>query len=103
VVFETDDEAEAKCIVRNLNIDVVLVGGKGVSQSGLPLLRFIKQTRPLTEVIFMSSSQHHSLCVSMEAMKLGAFDDLLIPFDIKTLLDRIDTASRQKKEKEKAT
>ena len=100
VVFEAGGEPEARDITRNLNIDVVLLGGKGIMQNGLPLLRFIKETRPSTEVILMTSSEHHSLYVSIEAMKLGAFDDLLIPFDIKTLLDRIHAASRRKKEKE---
>jgi DNA-binding NtrC family response regulator len=99
-VFEAGDEPEAKDIAQNRNIDVVLLGRMGMMQSGLPLLRFIKETRPLIEVILMTSSEHHSLYVSIEAMKLGAFDDLLIPFDIKTLLDRIHAASRQKKEKE---
>jgi DNA-binding NtrC family response regulator len=100
VVFEAGDELEAKEIAQNCNIDVVLLGGKGISQSGLPLLKFIKETRPSMEVILMTSSEHHSLYVSIEAMKLGAFDDLLIPFDMKTLLDRIHAASRQTKEKE---
>jgi DNA-binding NtrC family response regulator len=100
MVFEAGGEAEARDIAQNHNIDVVLLGGKGVMQSGLALLRLIKETRPLTEVILMTSAEHHSLYVSMEAMKLGAFDDLLIPFDIKTLLDRIHAASRHKKEKE---
>jgi DNA-binding NtrC family response regulator len=99
-VFEAGGELEARDIVHNRNIDVVLLGGKGIMQSGLPLLKFIKETRPSMEVILMTSSEHHSLYVSIEAMKLGAFDDLLTPFDIKTLLDRIHAASRQKKEKE---
>jgi DNA-binding NtrC family response regulator len=100
VVFEAGDEPEARDIAQNRNIDVVLLGGKGMMQRGLPLLRFIKESQPLIEVILMTSSEHHSLYVSIEAMKLGAFDDLLIPFDIKTLLDRIHAASRHKKEKE---
>jgi DNA-binding NtrC family response regulator len=99
-VFEAGGEAEARDIAQNRNIDALLLGGKGIVQSGLPLLRFIKETRPSTEVILMTSSQDHSLYVSMEAMKLGTFDDLLMPFDIKTLLDRIHAAGRQKKEKE---
>ena len=103
MVFEAGSEPEARDIAQSRNIDVVLLGGKGIRQSGLPLLRFIKETRPSTEVILMTPSKYHSLDVSIEAMKLGAFDDLLIPFDIRTLLDRIDAASREKKEKEERT
>lgn len=100
VVFEAGNEPEARDIAQKHNIDVVLLGGKGIRQSGLPLLRFLKETRPMIEVILMSLAEHHSLYVSIEAMKLGAFDDILIPCDIGTLLDRIHAASRHKKEKE---
>jgi DNA-binding NtrC family response regulator len=100
VVFEAGNEPEARDIVQRHNIDVVLLGGKGIRQSGLPLLRLLKESQPMIEVILLSLAEHHSLYVSIEAMKLGAFDDILIPCDIKTLLDRIHTASRHKKEKE---
>jgi DNA-binding NtrC family response regulator len=100
VVFEAGNEPEARDIAQRHNIDVVLLGGKGIRQSGLPLLRFVKETRPMIEVILLSLAEHHSLYVSIEAMKLGAFDDILIPCDIGTLLDRIQAASRHKKEKE---
>lgn len=100
VIFEAGNEGEARSIAQDCSIDVVLLGGRGVNQGGLPLLRFLKETCPFTEVILMTSSQDHSLYVSIEAMKLGAFDDLLMPFDIKTLLDRIHAASRKKREKE---
>lgn len=100
LVFEAGSESEAREIVRGGSVDVVLLGGKGVSQGGLPLLRFMKQTWPSIEVILLTPSQSHSLYVSIEAMKLGAFDDLLIPFDIQTLLDRIHAATRHKRSKE---
>ena len=100
VVFEAGNEPEARDIAQRHNIDVALLGGKGISQSGLTLLRFLKESRPMIEVIMLSLSENHSLYVSIEAMKLGAFDDILIPCDIKTLLDRIHAASRRKKEKE---
>lgn len=100
VVFEAGNEPEARDIAQGHNIDVALLVGRGINQSGLPLLRFLKESRPMIEVIMLSLAEHHSLYVSIEAMKLGAFDDILIPCDIKTLLDRIHAASRHKKEKE---
>lgn len=102
VVFEAGNESEARDIAQKHNIDVVLLGGSGGHQSGLPLLKFLKETRPLIEVILLSLSEHHSLYTSIEAMKLGAFDDILIPCDIRTLLDRIHAANRHKKQKEAA-
>ena len=102
MVFETGDEAEAMDIALNRNIDVVLLGGKGVRLRGLQFLKFIRESQPLTEVILMTPLNDHSLFVSIEAMKLGAFDDLLVPFDIKTLFTRIHAAVRRKKENEEA-
>ena len=102
MVFEAADEGEAMDIALNHNIDVVLLGGKGVGQSGLQFLKLIRESRPLTEVILMTPLNEHSLFVSIEAMKLGAFDDLLVPFDIRALLTRIHAAGRRKKENEEA-
>lgn len=101
-VFEAADEAEARGIALSREIDVALLGARGGTQRGLPLLKFIKEARPLIEVILMTPSDDHSLYVSIEAMKLGAFDDLLIPFDIRTLFDRVQAAARRKREKVEA-
>jgi len=89
-VFVTDDETEAKRIVQREKIDVVLLGLKELQKRGLSLLKSIKEIRPLTEVILMLPADHLSL--SIEGMRLGAFDDLLIPFDMETLLSRIEAA-----------
>jgi DNA-binding NtrC family response regulator len=102
-VFEADNEAEARTIITtNGEIDVVLVGIRAVKERGLPRLRFMKKARPLVEVILMTPSEEHSLYVSIKAMKLGAFDDLMMPFDVKTLLDRIHAANQLKKQKKEA-
>jgi FixJ family two-component response regulator len=45
----------------------------------------------------MTPLKEHSLALSLEAMKLGAFDEILMPFDVETLLDRIRAASGKKK------
>ncbi len=96
-VFEAADEAEAIDLTLNGIIDVVLLGGKRLGQSGLEFLKFIKKNRPLIEVILMTPVNEHSLFISMEAMKLGAFDDLLAPFDMETLHNRIREAGRRKR------
>ncbi|MCK8601592.1 response regulator [Desulfoferrobacter suflitae] len=89
-VLVTADVAEAKKIVQREKIDVVLLGLKGLRQRGLALLANIKKMRPATEVILMLPDGH--LALSIEGMRLGAFDDLLMPFDIETLLSRITAA-----------
>ena len=97
-VFMTVDEAEAKKIVYREKVDVVLLGLKGLKQRGLALLRTMKKIQPATAVILLLPAEHLSL--SIEGMRLGAFDDLLIPFDMETLLARIEAANRYRKEQE---
>jgi len=101
-VFVAVDETEAERIVQKEKIDVVLLGLKGLKQRGLTLLQAIKKTRPLTEVILLLPAEH--LGLSIEGMRLGAFDDLLMPFGLETLLDRIKAAygHRQQKQSQKA-
>jgi DNA-binding NtrC family response regulator len=97
-VLEAVDEESAKQQIKKRDIDVVLLGLEGTGQRGLSLLRAIKTMRPLSEVILINQSDE--LALSMEGMKLGAFDDLWVPFDLETLLERIDEACRRKREKQ---
>ncbi|NLJ29765.1 response regulator [Desulforhabdus amnigena] len=98
-IFEANGETEAKNIIRRTDVDVVLLGLASIKKRGLALLKEIKELRPLTEVILMTPSEGLSLTLSIEGMKLGAFDDLLVPFDMETLLERVEEAFRQKKRK----
>ncbi len=97
MVHEACDESEAMDMALNRPIDVVLLGGKVLGQSRLEYLKFIKATHPATEVILMTPSDDHSLPTSIEAMKTGAFDELLVPLDMEILLSRIHAAREQKK------
>jgi DNA-binding NtrC family response regulator len=67
---------------------------------GLSLLRNIKQTYPTVQVILMIPSEEHSLSLSIEGMKLGAFNDLMIPFDVQTLVKHVDAAFAKKRQEE---
>lgn len=99
-VFETTREEDVKEILRSEEIDVVLLDLRGLKHEGLYLLRTIKTLSPHTEVILITSSDLLSL--SIAGMKLGAFDDLLVPFDLETLLERIWEAYHRKHRNQKA-
>jgi DNA-binding NtrC family response regulator len=98
-VFEAGELGDARVILEKSGIDVALMRVKEVEPKGLPLLRMIKEVRPNTEVILMTQSESHSLSISIEAMRLGAFDELLMPFGVETLLDRVAAAHLGKKER----
>jgi DNA-binding NtrC family response regulator len=95
-VFEACEEAEAMKVFQRKDLDVVLLGLKGFKKKGLALLKTIRELRPTTEVILMIPPEDFTL--SLEGMKLGAFDDLLIPFDLETLLKRIAAACQKRRE-----
>ena len=98
-VFDVSGENEAKRIIQRMDMDVVLLGLGGLKKRGLALLREIKRLRPHTEVILLTPSEDLSLSLSIEGMKAGAFDDLLVPFDMETLLERVREAYAQRTRK----
>jgi DNA-binding NtrC family response regulator len=97
LVFEAHPEAEATNSVQRTNFDVVLLGVTGSYPNTLSLLKTIKELRPYTEVILLTAMEEHSLYGSIQAMELGAFDDLLVPLDTNALHNRIQEAYARKK------
>ena len=101
LVVEAAPEGEAGETIQRINFDVVLLGAAGAHHNSLSLLKRIKEIRPYTEVILLTPLEDHSLYGSMQAMQMGAFDDLLIPLDISALHSRIREAYRSKKKRVK--
>ena len=95
-VFEACEEAEAMKVFQRKDLDVVLLGLKGFKKKGMTLLKTIRELRPTTEVILMIPPEDFTL--SLEGMKLGAFDDLLMPFGLETLLERIGAACQKRRD-----
>jgi DNA-binding NtrC family response regulator len=102
LVVEAPSEAEATDIMQRTNFDVVLLGVAKSYQNSLALLKKIKEARPYTEVILLTALEEHSLYDSIQAMELGAFDDILVPLDINALHSRIHEAYQRKKQRVKA-
>jgi DNA-binding NtrC family response regulator len=94
-VSEACEEAEAMKVFQRKDLDVVLLGLKGFRNKGLALLKTIRELRPASEVILMIPPEDFPL--SIEGMKLGAFDDLLMPFGLETLLERIAAACQKRR------
>ena len=57
------------------------------------ILKALKRIRPLIEVITINRSDQMAL--SIEGMKLRAFDDFIVPFDLESLVRRIQEACRK--------
>lgn len=98
IVF-AENKIEAIKMIKRKNIDVVLLGLKGLKKEGLMLVKDIKNTRSLIEVITINTSDQ--IILSIESMKMGAFDDFIVPFDVESLTQRIWEAHQKKKDSEK--
>jgi DNA-binding NtrC family response regulator len=97
-IFKPRQPAETKRILKRKNIDVVLLDLNGLKREGLAFLKLVKKMRPAVQVIIINNAEQISL--SIEGMRLGAFDDLFIPFDLDVLIARITEAFEQKKKVE---
>jgi DNA-binding NtrC family response regulator len=96
-VAETAPEADAMAILRKCSFDVILLKVTGQYPERLSMLNSIRDKCPKTKVILLTSHDEHTLHGSIQAMRMGAFDELTVPLDIGELQNRIRDAYKQKK------
>ena len=96
LVVASKDSAQAVEEIGRGNFDVVLTDIRMPGIDGMALTKWIKRTRPDTEVIVMTG--YASLESAAIAIHLGAFDYLLKPFgEIDLVTSSIDRAIQKRK------
>lgn len=80
---------------KNPKTDVVILDVKMPGKDGIETLREIKRVHPLVEVIMLTG--HATVESAIEGMKLGAFDYLMKPCDMETLLAKVKEAEKKKR------
>jgi two-component system, OmpR family, response regulator CpxR len=85
-------------ILKDKDMDVVVLDVLMPGKSGIDTLKEIKRLRPLTEVIMLTG--HATVETAIDGMKLGAFDYLMKPTDINDLVAKITQAHQRKAEHE---
>jgi DNA-binding NtrC family response regulator len=85
-------------ILKEENIDVVVLDIKMPGMDGMETLKEIKKRHPLVEVIMLTG--HGSTETAVEGMKLGAFDYLMKPADFDDLTSKLQGARKRKDEQE---
>ncbi|MBW1642412.1 MAG: response regulator [Deltaproteobacteria bacterium] len=100
-VYMTDADCrfEINEMLKKNKIDVVVIDLSELKREGLMILESIQQSQPMTEVILINSSDQISL--SIEGMKLGAYNDFMLPLDMDYFLSGVREAVFKKKQQEK--
>jgi len=70
--------------------DVVIMDVKMPFMDGIMALRLIRELSPLIEIIMLTGNA--TLDNGIEALRLGAFDYLLKPYDVEDLIEKIEEA-----------
>lgn len=99
-IFKSRYQKDIKRVLKKHLIDVVLLSLNDFKKEGIALIKMIKKKHSAVQVITINSGDQISL--SIEGMKLGVFDDFLIPLDLGSLISRIQEAYQTKKEAETA-
>lgn len=79
--------------------DIVLLDMRMPGMSGLDVLRGIREVQPSVEVVLLTG--HGSRESVEEGVGLGAFDYLIKPVKISTLLQVLNAAAERKKERQR--
>jgi DNA-binding NtrC family response regulator len=98
LIFNSMQQKDIKRILKKHPIDVVLLSLNDLKKEGMALIKMIKKKHPAVQVITINSGDQISL--SIEGMKLGVFDDFLMPLDLDSLISRIREAYQAKKDAE---
>lgn len=82
------------------DIEVVILDVKMPGLDGIQTLKRIKAQWPLVEVIMLTG--HSTLDSAISAIKVGAYDYLLKPFEMGQLVTRIEKAASRKRHRDRS-
>ncbi len=86
-VLETDGTQALIPLLDKEDVDLILLDLQGLKRNGIAMMRLIRQRFPQIKIITINSGDQFDL--SLESMRLGAYDDFLIPFHLESLMARI--------------
>ena len=95
---EAENIVQVNQTTKRYEIEVALIALDSLRSEALLALQMIKSTHPDSEVILLTGPE--TLSLSIQGMRLGAFDDLMTPVEIEELLPKIRLA-RDKVRKKK--
>lgn len=87
---------EAKLIVENIEVDILLTDIEMPDESGLELFEWVKRRHPDIIGIFLTS--HADFSYAQEAIKMGGFDYILQPARYQDVANVVERAVRKSRE-----
>jgi DNA-binding NtrC family response regulator len=84
MVYMADQMEEVRELLAGTSIQLVLLGLGGLKREGIAILGMIRRHYPGIRVITINSADQFEL--SLKGMRLGAYDDFLIPFELDSLM-----------------
>jgi len=94
VITAFNGEESLETLDNNRNLDVIILDVKMPGMDGLETLTEIKKRYPMCEVIMLTG--HATIESAIEGMKMGAFDYLMKPCEIETLVSKVEEAAQKK-------
>jgi DNA-binding NtrC family response regulator len=91
------DEA-LKRLKEHPGVEVVILDVKMPGMDGIETLKEIKRQFPLVEVVMLTG--HATVESAIDGMKIGAFDYLMKPSEIETLVAKVTEAAAKKRQHE---
>ncbi len=82
-------------LIKSNSYDVVLLDVKMPGRDGIDTLREMKRLAPMTEIIMLTG--HASVESGIDGIKYGAFDYLMKPMEIESLMEKLDAAFERKR------
>ncbi|NQS72563.1 MAG: response regulator [Desulfobulbaceae bacterium] len=89
------DGDSALQMIEARDYDIVVLDMKMPGKDGIETLREIKRLAPMTEVIMLTG--HASVESGINGIKYGAFDYLMKPMEIESLVEKLDAAYERKR------
>jgi two-component system, OmpR family, response regulator VicR len=95
IISAHDGQEALEKLNKNMNTDVVILDVKMPGMDGIDVLREIKKTHPLIEVIMLTG--HATVETAIEGMKLGAYDYLMKPCELEQLMAKVEAATEKRR------
>lgn len=98
VLTATEGKEALELVGKNRNLEVMILDVKMPGMDGIEVLREMKKSYPLIEVIMLTG--HATIESAIDGMKIGAFDYLMKPCNIEQLSQKVQEAVEKRRAQE---